>query len=87
MLFFHIIFLDFIKTKTRPKRKNLRHSSLDQNVGYMYRKFQQSIYHSKRDIDVQKIKVENAIFVFSALSHVFPTIYFIISISIYVIIN
>ena len=42
----------------------------------MYRRFQQSIYHSKRDTDVQKIKVENAIFVFSALSHVFPTIYF-----------
>ena len=42
----------------------------------MYLKCQLSIYHSKRDIDVQKIKVENAIFVFSALSHVFPTIYF-----------
>ena len=42
----------------------------------MYRNFKQSIYDSKRDIDVQKIKVENAIFVFSALSHVFPTIYF-----------
>ena len=42
----------------------------------MYRKCQLSIYHSKRDIDVQKNKVENAIFVFSALSHVFPTFYF-----------
>ena len=76
MLFFHIIFLDFIKQKLGPKEKNLRHSSLDQNVGYIYRKSQLSIYHSKRDIDVQKIKVKNAIFVFSALSHVFPTIYF-----------
>ena len=42
----------------------------------MYRRFQLSICHSKRDIDVQKIKVENAFFVFSALSHVFPSIYF-----------
>ena len=56
--------------------KNLRHSSLDQNVGYMYRKSQLSIYHSKRDIDVQKIKVENAFFVFSGLSCVFTSIYF-----------
>ena len=55
---------------------NLRHSSLDQNVAYMYRKFHLSIYHSKQDIDVQKIKGENVFFVFSALSHVFPSIYF-----------
>ena len=32
-------------------------------VGYMYRKCQLSIYHSKRDIDIKKIKVEIAIFV------------------------
>ena len=42
----------------------------------MYRKFQLSIYYSKRDIDVQKIKVGNAFFLFSALSHVFPFIFF-----------
>ena len=42
----------------------------------MYRKFHLSIYQSKRDIDVQKIKVENVFFVFSALTHVFPSIYF-----------
>ena len=42
----------------------------------MYRKFQPLIYYSKLDIDVQKIKVENAFFVFSALSHVFPFIFF-----------
>ena len=69
-------FSRFHKTKTRPYIKNLRHSSLDQNVGYMYREFQLSIYHSKRDIDVQKIKVEIAFFVFSALSCVFTSIYF-----------
>ena len=34
------------------------------------------IYYSKGDIDVQKIKVKNAIFVFSVSSHVFPFIYF-----------
>ena len=39
------------------------------------RKFQVSIYYSKPDIDVQKIKVENAFFVFFALSHVFPFIF------------
>ena len=68
---FYVIFLyyfsRFHKIKTRPYIKDLRHSSLDQDVGYMYREFQLSIYHSKRDIDVQKIKVENAFFVFSAL--------------------
>ena len=42
----------------------------------MYKKCKLSIYHSKQDIDVQKIKVENAFFVFSALSSVFPTSYF-----------
>ena len=56
--------------------KNLRQCSLDWNVFYMYRKFQLSTYYSKRDIDVQKIKVENTFFVFSASSHVFPFIYF-----------
>ena len=43
----------------------------------MHTKCQLSIYYSKRDIDVQKIKVENAFFVFSALSHVFLFICFI----------
>ena len=42
----------------------------------MCRKFQLSIYYGKRDIDVKKINVENAFFVFSALSHVFIFIYF-----------
>ena len=42
----------------------------------MYRKFQVSIYYSKRDIDVQKIKVENAFFVYSAMSHVFLSIFY-----------
>ena len=42
----------------------------------MYRKFQLSINYSKWDIDVQQIKVENALCVFSALSHVFPFIFF-----------
>ena len=42
----------------------------------MYRNFQFSIYYSKRDIDLQKIKVENTFFVFSASSHVFPFMYF-----------
>ena len=50
-------------------------------------KCQLSIYYSKRDSDVQKIKVENAFFVFSALSHVFPFIFLIFFISMYVIIN
>ena len=75
MLFFYIIFSRFYKTRTRPYITNLRHSSLDQNRSYMYQRFQLSICHSKRGIDVQKIKVENAFFVFSALSHVFPYIY------------
>ena len=35
-----------------------------------------SIYYSKGDIDVQKIKVKNTSFVFSASSHGFPFIYF-----------
>ena len=76
MLFFLYSFSRFHKTKTRPYIKNLRQSSLDQNVGYMYRIFQLSIYYSKRYIDFQKIKVENAFVVFSALSHVFTSIYF-----------
>ena len=57
MLFFLYYFSRFYKTKTRPYITNLRHSLLDQNVGYIYRKCQLSICHSKRDIDVQKIKV------------------------------
>ena len=73
---FFYYFSRFYQTKTRPYIKNLRHSSLDGNVGYTYQKFQLSICHSKRDINVQKIKVENAFFVFSALSHVFTFIYF-----------
>ena len=42
----------------------------------MYRKSQGFIYHSKRDIDVQKIKVENAFFVYSATSQVFLSIFY-----------
>ena len=59
MLFFYIIFLDFIKQKLGPIEKIC---SLDQNVGYMYRRFQLSICHSKRDIDVQKNKGGKCIF-------------------------
>ena len=62
--------------KTRPYIKNLRHSSLEKNVVYMHKRFQKSIYYSKGDIDVQKIKVKNVFFVFSASSHGFPFIYF-----------
>ena len=39
--------------------------------------FQLSICYSKRDIDVQKIKVENAFVVFSALSHVLTFTFFL----------
>ena len=35
-----------------------------------------SIFYSKGDIHVQKIKVKNAFFYFSASSHVFPVIDF-----------
>ena len=35
-----------------------------------------SNYHSKQDIDVQKIKVKNAFFEFSALQHICLCIYF-----------
>ena len=35
-----------------------------------------SNHHSKRDIDVQKIKVKNVFFEFSALSYICPYIYF-----------
>ena len=35
-----------------------------------------SIYYIKEDIYVKKIKVKNAFSVFSALSHVYPFIYF-----------
>ena len=34
----------------------------------MYRKYQVSVYYGKRDIDVQKIKVENAFF-YTRLHH------------------
>ena len=72
VVIFYIIFLDFLKRKLGPIKKNLRHSSLDQNAGYMYRKFQISIYYSKRDN-----KSENGIFFyFSALLHIIPFIYF-----------
>ena len=89
---FYIIYLyyfsRFYQTKTRPEIKNLRHSSLDRNVGYMYRKFQLSIYYNKPDIDVQKIKVENAFFVYSRPCHLyFPLSFLMIFISMYVIIN
>ena len=56
--------------------KNLTHSSLDHNVGYMYRKFQVSVYYNKRNIDVQKIKVQNDFFVYSAMSHVFLSFFY-----------
>ena len=35
-----------------------------------------SNYYSKQDIDVQKIKVKNALFEFCALSHICLSIYF-----------
>ena len=46
-----------------------------------------SMYHSKGDIDVQEIKVKNAIFVFTASSYVFPLSIFTILISIYMVLN
>ena len=63
-------FSRFYKTKTRPPpKKNVRHNSLDQDVGYVCRKCQESIYRIKRDIDVQEIKVENAFFLYTWLHH------------------
>ena len=44
---FSLYFSRIYKMKARPYKNNLRHSSLDQNVGYMYRKFQMSIYYNK----------------------------------------
>ena len=41
----------------------------------MYYRFQLSIYYTKRDMDVEK-RMKNAFFLFLALSHVFPSIYF-----------
>ena len=63
-------FSRFHQIKTRPYIQNLRHSSLDQDVISVYWRFQMSNYYSKRNIDVQKIKVKNAFFEFSALSHI-----------------
>ena len=40
----------------------------------MCKKCQVSIYHSKRDIDVKKIKVEYAFFVYSATSQVYGSL-------------
>ena len=54
----------------------MTHSSLDQNIFYKFGQFQLAIYHSKRDIDVKKLKVENTFFVFSASSFVFRFIFF-----------
>ena len=51
------------------------------------RKFQLSIYYSKWDIDVEKIKVENAILYSRPCRMYFPLSFFIIFISMYVIIN
>ena len=75
MLLFGIIFLDFIKQKTRPpppQKKEVRHNSLDQDVGYMCRKCQESIYRSKRDIDVQEKKLK---------MHFFCMLYYITGLS------
>ena len=49
------------KIKTRTQIKNLRDASLDKNVFYSYAK--SGVYRSyiKRDIDVQKIKVEKSL--------------------------
>ena len=38
--------------------KNLRHSSLDSNIFNMYGKYQVGGTYSKKDINVQKIKVK-----------------------------
>ena len=45
-----------------PYIRNLRHNSLDLNVFYMFLKFQNCTCNTKRDIDVQKIKVKNVFF-------------------------
>ena len=50
-------FLD--KIKTRASMKNLRHASLlKTNLKNTHRTFQLNYVYSKRDIDVQKIKVK-----------------------------
>ena len=51
------IFSRFYRKKTRTYIHNLRHSSLDSNVFYMYAKFQGCNLHNNRDIHVQKIKI------------------------------
>ena len=42
--------------------KNLRQYSLLLKVFYMFLKFQNCTFNTKRDIDVQKIKVKNVFF-------------------------
>ena len=43
----------------------------------MSRKIEMSDLNSKRDIDVEKKQVKNAIFEFTASSHVYPRIIFL----------
>ena len=59
-----IIFLDFIKSKLRPKKKILRHGSLHLNALCRFMKFYGCEMNIKRDILVQKIKVKKSIFKF-----------------------
>ena len=66
---FFVIFLNIFSTfhekRMRNCIKNLRHSSLHNNVSSMYQKSQAYIVHNKGDIHVQKIKVKKYIFVYS----------------------
>ena len=59
------IFSTFHRKSTRTYMENLRHSSLNSNVFNIYRKVSDS--YSKKDIDIQKIKVKK--YIFGYISH------------------
>ena len=63
-LIFLNIFSRFYRKQTKTYLKNLRHSSLGSNIFIIYVKFHVCNLHNKRDIHVQKIKVQKLILEF-----------------------
>ena len=56
---FSYLFSKIDEIKTMTHITNLRHHSLHPNVFHIFRNFHNCTFHTKRDIDVQKIKVKN----------------------------